>query len=211
MTPSVLTPNNNNNLNMSIQNNNILANTVNMNKFNFNPHFIQPQPLSGGYMINYPQTPQNGVRAFNFPNNNIPQNNFIQNSSNNNFIPMDIKHSNNSNFSNNNNISSATNKKTCMNDVKINFNNRDEQIDFKINLENIILGRDKRTTIMLRNIPNKYSLSNLVEEINNMYFGKIDYINLPIDYEVYFLLIFFLIKYFIILKIEKIKFGLCFC
>ena len=33
----------------------------------------------------------------------------------------------------------------------------------KINLDNIIIGTDKRTTLMLRNIPNKY--------------------NLPIDYE----------------------------
>ena len=46
------------------------------------------------------------------------------------------------------------------------------------------MGKDKRTTIMLRNIPNKYTLANLVEEINNLYLGKIDYINLPIDYEV---------------------------
>ena len=36
---------------------------------------------------------------------------------------------------------------------------------------------------MLRNIPNKYTLQNLVEEINPSFWGKYDYINLPIDYE----------------------------
>jgi hypothetical protein len=59
----------------------------------------------------------------------------------------------------------------------------DDNLDYKINLENIIIGKDKRTTLMLRNIPNKYSLQNLVEEINPSFWGKYDYINLPIDYE----------------------------
>ncbi len=59
----------------------------------------------------------------------------------------------------------------------------DEPLDFKINLENIIMGKDRRTTLMLRNIPNKYTLQNLVDEINCLFLGKYDYINLPIDYE----------------------------
>lgn len=53
----------------------------------------------------------------------------------------------------------------------------------KINLENIIIGSDKRTTLMLRNIPNKYTLSNILEEISHSFWAKYDYINLPIDYE----------------------------
>jgi hypothetical protein len=60
---------------------------------------------------------------------------------------------------------------------------REENVDYKINLENIIIGKDKRTTLMLRNIPNKYTLQNLVDEINPLFLGKYDYINLPIDYE----------------------------
>jgi hypothetical protein len=61
-----------------------------------------------------------------------------------------------------------------------------EVFDHKINLDNILLLKDKRTTLMLRNIPNKYSLNNLVDEIvnsNPSFAGKFDYINLPIDYE----------------------------
>ena len=53
----------------------------------------------------------------------------------------------------------------------------------KINLDNIIIGSDKRTTLMLRNIPNKYTLSNIVDEIGCAFWGKYDCINLPIDYE----------------------------
>ncbi len=63
-----------------------------------------------------------------------------------------------------------------------------EVFDHKIVLENIIMQKDKRTTLMLRNIPNKYTLQNLVDEIinnNPTFAGKFDYINLPIDYEVY--------------------------
>lgn len=63
-------------------------------------------------------------------------------------------------------------------------NAKEEYPDFKVDLTNIITGKDKRTTIMLRNIPNKYTLQNLVDEINSLFLGKYDYINLPIDYDV---------------------------
>lgn len=53
----------------------------------------------------------------------------------------------------------------------------------KIIIDNIIMGKDKRTTLMLRNIPNKYTLANVVEEINQTFWAKFDYVNLPIDYE----------------------------
>lgn len=69
-------------------------------------------------------------------------------------------------------------------DNKFSSNQKNEEcLDFKINMENIIIGKDKRTTLMLRNIPNKYTLQNLVDEINPSFWGKYDYINLPIDYE----------------------------
>lgn len=58
-------------------------------------------------------------------------------------------------------------------------------VDNKINLENIISNKDKRTTVMIRHIPNKYTLSNLVDELNSAGFlGKYDYVNLPVDHEV---------------------------
>jgi hypothetical protein len=69
-------------------------------------------------------------------------------------------------------------------DINNNKFNSKEEITSKINMENIISGKDKRTTLMLRNIPNKYTLQNLVDEINSSFWGKYDFINLPIDYEV---------------------------
>ena len=62
-------------------------------------------------------------------------------------------------------------------------NNQMNVTNNKINLVNIIIGSDKRTTLMLRNIPNKYTLNNIVDEIGNAFWGKYDCINLPIDYE----------------------------
>eukprot|EP00347_Sterkiella_histriomuscorum_P005945 403354659 len=43
-------------------------------------------------------------------------------------------------------------------------------------------GEDKRTTIMIRNIPNKYKQKNLLDEINQNNKGKYDFVYLPIDF-----------------------------
>ena len=51
----------------------------------------------------------------------------------------------------------------------------------KIYLENIIRQKDKRTTIMIRHIPNKYSIKLLVNELNIYFKDKYDLIYLPID------------------------------
>lgn len=132
-------------------------------------------------MINYSQTPQNGLKSFSFVNNNFP-NAFVPIAPNN-IIPFEyakppLINNINKPIINNNNNNNISDMKFIAKD--------DHHNDFRINLENIISGKDKRTTIMLRNIPNKYTLCNLVEEINQVYLGKIDYINLPIDYEVNF-------------------------
>ena len=37
---------------------------------------------------------------------------------------------------------------------------------------------------MLRNIPLKYTINNLVEELNSMFLGKFDFVNMPINYDV---------------------------
>jgi len=54
---------------------------------------------------------------------------------------------------------------------------------FMINLDNIIKGIDKRTTIMIRHIPNKYSYQILLEEINIVCKDKYDCFYLPLDSE----------------------------
>ena len=51
-----------------------------------------------------------------------------------------------------------------------------------IHLENIVKGLDTRTTIMIRNIPNKYDANQLQAELNKNHKDRYDFFYLPIDY-----------------------------
>jgi hypothetical protein len=61
---------------------------------------------------------------------------------------------------------------------------REDENTFYINEENIINGKDKRTNVMIKNIPNKYGINTLLEEINFYYKGKFDFLYLPLDLNV---------------------------
>lgn len=87
--------------------------------------------------------------------------------------PSNTPSSSNNNTTNTNNTTSTTPINTTSNST----------LSKKIVIDDIITGKEKRTTLMLRNIPNKYTLTNLVEELNPSFWGKFDYINLPIDYD----------------------------
>lgn len=52
----------------------------------------------------------------------------------------------------------------------------------KINISLIASAQDKRTTLMIKNIPNKYTISTFLEEINVEFQNKYDVFYLPIDY-----------------------------
>jgi len=54
---------------------------------------------------------------------------------------------------------------------------------FLIKLEDIINGKDRRTTLMIKNIPNKYNSMAFLEEINITFKGKYDFFYLPLDYK----------------------------
>jgi hypothetical protein len=43
--------------------------------------------------------------------------------------------------------------------------------------------KEKRTTIMIRHIPNKYTIQSILEEINLDFANKFDLFYLPIDYQ----------------------------
>ena len=51
----------------------------------------------------------------------------------------------------------------------------------KIHLESILRQKDKRTTIMIRHIPNKYTLKLFSDEINKSISNKYDLLYLPVD------------------------------
>ena len=52
----------------------------------------------------------------------------------------------------------------------------------KIDIDLIIQGKDRRTTIMIKNIPNKYTINTFLDEINIDFKNKYDVFYLPIDY-----------------------------
>lgn len=56
-----------------------------------------------------------------------------------------------------------------------------EKTKFELKLENIINGADPRTTLMIRNIPNKYTQAMLKNELDLNHKGLYDAIYLPID------------------------------
>ena len=110
------------------------------------------------------------------PNNN----NLIENINNNNNSNQPFfTFQNNVFFTPNNNVPITKNN---------NFYNRNEnQINNKgekqfINLENVSNGKDTRTTVMIRNIPIKYSDKMLLKELEE-FNGKFDCVYMPYDYE----------------------------
>ncbi|XP_051116254.1 protein MEI2-like 4 isoform X2 [Andrographis paniculata] len=54
---------------------------------------------------------------------------------------------------------------------------------FELDVERIVRGEDKRTTLMIKNIPNKYTSKMLLAAIDERHKGTYDFIYLPIDFK----------------------------
>lgn len=52
---------------------------------------------------------------------------------------------------------------------------------FKLEPSRIVEGRDQRTTVMIKNIPNKYTQKMLLERLDVRHAGRYDFFYLPID------------------------------
>ena len=101
---------------------------------------------------------------------------------------LDLKNNNNINSSNNGNSNKSINsynpeKNGNANKRKI-FNPIPDSQKEKniINLLDILNCKDSRTTLMIKNIPNKYTISSFLEEINGNFKETYDIFYLPIDY-----------------------------
>ena len=167
-----------------------INNLINLNKINLDVDKI----LKDIDNINNSQINMNNINTIsNFYNENEKNSNILR--SNNFLFNNNI---NNINTINNNNINSNYNFMLMNNNNNNMFNMRNlfspassfsqgknNNKDFSkniINLENILKGKDKRTTLIIRNIPIRYSISILMKELNNKFYHKFDVVYLPQDY-----------------------------
>ncbi len=184
-----------------------LKNNINTNL----SHYMQinnNHEKSGIYLCNDPNINNNNinqmimlnnsVRQFNNNNNtimdllvnNIINNNQALNNFNNTGININnnlnnsIKN-NNTNNNNNNNNENSINKGYSNNFTKRKIFNPLSDLEKEkniINLMDIFQCKDLRTTLMIKNIPNKYTISSFLEEINENFKNTYDIFYLPIDY-----------------------------
>ena len=138
--------------NMNINNNNMLNNSFNF--YNSNQNLNNLSISSQLDYLNNSFTFQSYSPNFMFFNNNNNINNNFKNYFENEFEKL--------NYNNNNN--------ECLDSPK-NI----------IHLDNVLKLKDKRTTIMIRHIPNRYNLNLLMNEINNKFSEKYDVLYLPLD------------------------------
>ena len=71
----------------------------------------------------------------------------------------------------------------AQNRARIKLNAPAPDIDFALDMNKIAEGSETRTTVMVRNIPNKYSQQMLLEEVNINHKGTYDFFYLPIDFK----------------------------
>ncbi|CAN4124161.1 unnamed protein product [Withania somnifera] len=64
-----------------------------------------------------------------------------------------------------------------------NSSQTDNKKQFELDIERISRGDDKRTTLMIKNIPNKYTSKMLLAAIDERHRGTYDFVYLPIDFK----------------------------
>uniref|UniRef100_A0A1D1Y6Q2 Protein MEI2-like 2 n=2 Tax=Anthurium amnicola TaxID=1678845 RepID=A0A1D1Y6Q2_9ARAE len=67
--------------------------------------------------------------------------------------------------------------------VENNASQSDMKQQYHLNLEKIVSGEDTRTTLMIKNIPNKYTSKMLLSAIDENHKGNYDFFYLPIDFK----------------------------
>ncbi|XP_077252397.1 protein MEI2-like 2 isoform X2 [Tasmannia lanceolata] len=67
--------------------------------------------------------------------------------------------------------------------VENNGNQIDSKMQYQLDLDKIVSGEDSKTTLMLKNIPNKYTSKMLLAAIDENHRGTYDFLYLPIDFK----------------------------
>ena len=123
-----------------------------------------------------------------YSNNSSIQEKNGKNSSNNNILnevdnSLNIMNNSNNNFNNYINNKMKNNFNKFITNNYLNTNNKGQKGEKQfLNLDDIANGKDLRTTIMIRNIPIKYTDEKLNEEFEEFH-GKYDCLYMPYDYE----------------------------
>ena len=137
------------------------------------------------------QSFNNNLFQRNFPNSN---NYNVNNNKKKKFFSVNVNNITSSNqkandeiiLNNMKNKYKKSNKNNIINSSKRKFssiNSQEEEKEYNIiDIDLIIKGLDKRTTLMIKNIPNKYTINSFLDEINKEFKNKYDLFYLPIDY-----------------------------
>ena len=190
-------PNINNNNNNNFYQNNLLKKNLNFGEYEktFNNNFSNPNsrlpsafgfkghgigiPISGrstNANTNNKTSSFASIESNMFNNNNINSNNNINNNLN----------INNNNIGYNNNIINNSNN---INNNIINYNNSninsinyiEKEFEPNVSIKKILSLEDQRSTMMIKNIPNKFTREKLLEIINKNFSGTYDLFILPKD------------------------------
>jgi hypothetical protein len=161
------------NLNMTyypkIQNNNIICHKQSMDKINNSSNYL-PELNNKNNISNNLSEKKIKYNTLNLNEQNYSINNNNTNNNLNNVIYHKMTINNYKNITTNKNMNNATNKSSLKGEKQI------------LNLDDIVSGKDTRTTIMIRNIPIKYT-DKILNEALIEFHGKYDCLYLPYDYE----------------------------
>ena len=132
---------------------------------------------------------QNNINNSGQQDNKINNNSSSEEKNNNKINNISIKNNNNNHWNNNSNYKNTLYRKNDNNNINSNINsnsvnniqcNKGEK-NF-LNLDDIVSGKDNRTTVMIRNIPIKYTEETLIQDLCE-FKGKYDCLYMPYDYE----------------------------
>ena len=160
---NIIPENNSNSLNIKNKNkeNNIMQNNTNINN-NINEKKSN----------NNSSSEEKNKNKLNNSTNKVINNNYRNNTN--------INYKNNAYRKNDNNNSNSNINSNANNNINNTPCNKGEKN--LLNLDDILSGKDTRTTVMIRNIPIKYTDETLIEELDE-FKGKYDCLYMPFDYE----------------------------
>ena len=188
--------NNNNNIKELSSNNNNQNNSLNYTAPKLNINMTYYPKLQNNEISTNKQSTDNNEKIISNPNSNFSSqlkspsntnNNTNKQNKKNNTKDNDTKNSNNiNNTTKPDNSNKTNNAKAQINNIN-NSNNNTTTKNSKceklfLNLDDIASGKDIRTTIMIRNIPIKYT-ENILNDTFKEFHGKYDCLYMPFDYE----------------------------